>query len=109
MKDKELKEEKELREVIYKNFEDGFREYLFYFLRSRTGEFLNYVDLMLADQNMTVGTAAQVEQIKKHGKGLFMNCQDSILSAAKCLIETGEIPRGIDKRAATKFQGPDDQ
>ena len=87
----------------YEDFEKEFKSFLHRAMKDKTAGFLDYVDQMIAAPGITVATKDQLDKLKNRGKSMFMECQGEIIMGAKCLIETGEIPEGIDKRGSAKI------
>lgn len=88
----------------YSEIEPELKRVFYNILRGRTAGFLDLMDIIIKSPGMTIVEAEQMEQLKSRGKSMFMECQTEILTATKCIMETGECPEGIDKRAGTKLQ-----
>lgn len=83
----------------YCEIEGKLREYLHRVLKDRTSAFLSYLDMMKSSDSITRGESDRIEVLKGRGKGLFMEVQNELLAGMKCLLETGDIPEAIDRRA----------
>lgn len=88
----------------YNDMENELRSFLHRILKNRTAGFLDYVDQMMTAPGTTLGEVDQLNKLKVRGKSMFMECQDELIMGFKCLLETGNIPEGIDKRATGKNQ-----
>jgi hypothetical protein len=78
--------------------ESKMKDLVYAVSKKSTANLLNVVDLLKENDNITIGESKRLEELKKSMRSAIMNYQNEMLAGVKCLIETGDIPKAIDKR-----------
>lgn len=88
--------------MTYKEIEGKLKSTVYSICKDRTTAFLDMVDALRRDGNLTRNEDSRLDAIMSRGRRMFMEQQDELLNAIKCLMETGDVAKGIDKRGGGK-------
>lgn len=84
----------------WNGLEPKVKDLIYNVSKKSTAGLLNAVDLLKENDNITIGESKRLEELKKSLRSAIMNYQNELLTGIKCIVETGDAPKAIDRRNA---------